>query len=48
VKGAASVIEARIAELGGIPREETVLDHAARMQREMDYRPQPRGIIRQH
>jgi hypothetical protein len=37
VKGAASVIEARIAELGGKPREESVLDHAARMQREMDF-----------
>lgn len=42
VKGAASVIEARIAELGARPREESVLDHAARMQREIEFQKQRR------
>jgi hypothetical protein len=42
VKGAASVIEARIAELGARPREESVLDHAARMQREIEFEKQRR------
>lgn len=37
VKGAASVIEARIGELGGTPHEEEVLDQAARMNREADF-----------
>jgi hypothetical protein len=41
-KGAASVIEARIAELGAKPREETVLDHAARMNREAEFQKQRR------
>jgi hypothetical protein len=42
VKGAASVIEARIAELGAKPREESVLDHAARMRREIEFQRQRR------
>lgn len=42
VKGAASVIEARIAERGARPREESVLDHAARMQREIEFQKQRR------
>lgn len=37
VEGAASVIEARVQELGGQPHEESVLDRAARLQRSLDF-----------
>lgn len=45
-KGAASVIEARIAELGAKPREETVLDHAARMNREAEFQKRRKEYLR--
>lgn len=35
--GAASVIEARVQELGGTPREETVTDRAMRLARSLEY-----------
>ena len=37
VEGAASVIEARVQELGGEPHEESVLDRAARLDREIQF-----------
>lgn len=46
VKGAASVIEARIAELGGKAREESVLDHAARMNREAEFQKRRKEFAR--
>jgi hypothetical protein len=45
-KGAASVIEARVAELGAKPREETVLDHAARMNREAQFQRRRTEFLR--
>jgi hypothetical protein len=38
IPGAASVIEARVAELGGEPNEETVAQRAARLQRTLEFR----------
>ena len=38
IAGAASVIEDRVAELGGEPKEETVAERAARLQRTLEFR----------
>jgi hypothetical protein len=46
VKGAASVIEARLAELGSMPREEGVLEHAARMNREAEFQKRRKEFLR--
>lgn len=45
-KGAASVIETRIAELGAKPRDETVLDQAARMNREAQFQKRRKEFLR--
>ena len=45
-KGAASVIEVRVSELGAKPREETVLDHAARMNREAEFQKRRKEYLR--
>src|SRR5438874_1115577 len=39
------LIQARIAELGAKPREETVLDHAARMNREAEFQKQRKQFL---
>lgn len=44
-KGAASVIEARVQEAGGTPRQETAVDRATRLKRQMDVETERRRFL---
>jgi len=46
--GAASVIESRVQELGGEPHEESVIDHAARLQRSLDFEAKRKQFLNSH
>ena len=46
VPGAASVIEARVEELGGEPREESVAERAARLERELQFEATRRRFLK--
>jgi len=46
--GAASVIEARVQELGGFPHEETVEDRAKRLERALNFKKEKEQFIRSH
>lgn len=45
ITGAASVIEARVQELGGSPREETINERAARLQRSLEFAERRRQFL---
>jgi hypothetical protein len=45
IPGAASVIEARIQELGGEPREENVIERAARLKRSLEFSSRKRQLL---
>jgi hypothetical protein len=46
ISGAASVIEARVEELGGEPHEETVTERAARLERSLTFRERRKQFLR--